>query len=1064
MVQGATRSRRMALLAACALAAGCAQSPWKYAAQEPPKPEDAVVSGEPESDAAGQDVPTGPCLAGPGADAAGDKPAPAANLPPVTRTFQEGVAGYAGTVDLHLAISKGFYHGGHGRSHFATDPGHKRFEWDLEDTYGLGALRATSHAMQHGTGDNVGLLRFDHIFGGAAAQIPPGARILRATLELSVDVPGDHAALHRVLVPWDHSTRWSTFGPKAGVDFGIDLAPRVETRTPAYSKQFSVDVTDSVRTWSTNPASNRGWALMPVAAHSIIRVQGSAIQSIKSVRVHLNIKTPRRGEVVATLRHGDYTALLINRPGRIPCNGLIGATGKDFQVIIDQAAKQDIHLSDTKVSPLVGTFRPDESCGASPLCEPGGGGLCDQPADGDWILQVNDEWVTSGDPATVVDWSIELNDGVHEAERWHHGAGVAVPNRSLGDVYGTKVWSSEAPKSAHRPRLVVQYSPALSFDPGHLQALPQAGLVLARLRLPPEADAARPLTVELLSDNPQVALAMDCVATFAVGGPPVMEVPIWIGGAGAARLRASIPGGVAQATLPITVGKSPIEVDPPAIYRAANGLMAPLRVTLPHGATATGQVTLKVTSNNPKVAKPVGSAVLLFGKGKPTSQVVTLELGKSVGSATLTLSDVSGKLAPIQVKVVLSPNPPVSWEVLVPPYIQPGQTQPGDKTDSVSIAWQTVTLSEGGPDADHFVFSWRPIGSKTWKTAKIQPPTDVGSPTWQRHVVQLDGLAPGGKFEYRLVHVRNGNQVPGGSWLYPFQSRKIKAFRFTAFGNSGMGNMFQMQVAEQLNKLDTDLHLLLGDFVYDKGEYEHYPSRVFTPHEVISRSRLMTYTPGNHDVVKDNGAAIFANLLAPDNGPKGIQPGLYFTFDYGTVRFFSIFTGDQGLNLHKVTGWLAAGLAASTQPWNVVLTHELPLQRDPFGIDRKPNEAVRKLLLATAIQGKANLLIAGAAHSWQRYLPIVKVPSYPNSADSAPCAQGQGTTLVYPGTGGWARDPLKPIPGNLATPLVSYVPKRGIGVFDVDDHKMTISMVDWQGKVHDKVTISSCKKGGCTCP
>ncbi len=1045
----------MALVMACAVAVGCEPtptptptSPWKYVAKGPLK----------------SDPQTGPCLGVTASDTPAPKPAPSPVLPLATRTFVQGVAGYEGTTDLHLSIPAAFYHPSHPRSHFDSDPGNPRMEWNLEDTYGVGSLRLTSHAFQHGAGDNVALLRFDKIFGSGAGQVPAGARIIKATLHLNAAVPGDLAAVHRVLIPWSNSARWSTFGPQPGPNFGVDLAPEVAARTGVYQKQLEVDVTASLERWSTDPGANQGWAFMPVASHSIIRVQGSAIDTIKSVRVHLNIKAARRGEVVATLRHGGYTALLLNRSGRIPCDGYTGATGKDFDVVIDQAADLDIHLADSKVSPLKGAFKPDGACGKAPLCGDGDEGFCGQPADGEWILQVNDEWVTAGEPVTVVDWSIELDDGVHPVERWHYGAGVPVPNRNLGNVYGTKVWTSEAPEAADRPRLTVQFSPALAFEPETLLALPKAGLVVARLRLPPEADASRPVQVKLLSDNPLSVQALDCTTTFAVDGPSVVEVPLWIGAAGSARVRAISTAGVAEGILPVTVGPSPMTARPDTVYRGVAAQSAALQINLPAGATASGLVTIQVTSDNPKVAQVAEGSTLVFGPGKATTQTVTLKLGSGTGKATVTLTDSGGKLASLQVPVVLSLQPPATYEVLVPPYLQLGDGDVGAKTDALAIVWQTITLEEGGPHADHFVFAWRVAGSPKWQVAPIQAPTQVGSATRLRHVARLKGLPTDGQFEYRLVQMRDGKALPNVDWQAPFQSRATGPFRFTAYGNSGTGNTGAQQVADLLLDLKPDLHVLLGDFVYDKGEMEHYPARLFAYHAPFSQSRVLTYTPGNHDVIEDKGQPIFANLLAPTNGPPGIPDGLHFAFDYGNARFFSVYTGDQGGKLAPVIPWLKTGLAASNQTWNIVLTHELPLQKDPFSIDRVASEAVRKLLLKTAVQGNANLFVGGAAHSWQRYLPITKVPAPIGSAESAPCAQGNGTTIVYPGTGSWARDPLKPLPSKFATPLVSYLPERGVGVFDIKGDKMTIRFVNVSGKVADEVVISNCAKGDCECP
>ena len=120
---------------------------------------------------------------------------------------------------------------------------------------------------------------------------------------------------------------------------------------------------------------------------------------------------------------------------------------------------------------------------------------------------------------------------------------------------------------------------------------------------------------------------------------------------------------------------------------------------------------------------------------------------------------------------------------------------------------------------------------------------------------------------------------------------------------------------------------------------------------------------------------------------------------------------------------LAADLAASTKTWNIVYTHEPPVTRDPFGIDRQENADVRDHMLETAVEAGADLFIAGAVHSMQRYLPITDVVP---TLTWETCAEGFGTTLFYPGTGTWTRQPSEPIPETLTAPMETYVPETQI--------------------------------------
>ena len=117
---------------------------------------------------------------------------------------------------------------------------------------------------------------------------------------------------------------------------------------------------------------------------------------------------------------------------------------------------------------------------------------------------------------------------------------------------------------------------------------------------------------------------------------------------------------------------------------------------------------------------------------------------------------------------------------------------------------------------------------------------------------------------------------------------------------------------------------------------------------------------------------------------------------------------------------------------------------------------VRDYLLKAAVDNGAQLFLSGATHSMQRYLPITDVTSNPPYVRWAACQNGNGTTLVYPGTGSWFRPPPGPIPPFLAPPMDLYAPQLGVAVVDVSGNQMTISLMDDSGLPVDVATIDQC--------
>jgi subtilisin-like proprotein convertase family protein len=873
------------------------------------------------------------------------------------------------------------------------------------------------------------------------------------------------ATIHKMLLPWDNATRWTNLGPKPGPDFFWDFRSNVSAVTKPADKQIVADVTDLVQGWSDDPDSNHGLAFLGLATHSNIRVADSKLDQVKSVKVNLHIKTAKRGEIVATLRHGAHTALLINRLGQKPCNASSGSGSADIDVTLDDTAPSDIHFAGSELTPLTGTYRPDGYCISRPLCTKDGKGLCGQTGDGDWTLSVHDEWVATPSGATLVSWSIDLSDGVHPDEHYENNHGAKVKYYPSGGAAMGRIYSSEHPNADQRPALTVVYEPTLVFSTRRIEALPGSTHTVS-LGIPKGANDKVDVKVKVKSDKPQVAKVLQDTLFFAKGGDTIQTVQVSAGDKGLAALQTSNDAGVADASLTLVVAQTPITAHPMGLYHAAGTQDAKLQVAIPEGSNTAKKVQVVVASSNTKVANFDGapSKKLDFPAGASTKQTVSVTLGASVATAEINVQDPSGIWQGTVVPVSLSLEEPVELDLYVQPYLQIGDVALDAKDGTTVIMWQTIERSRGGANADHFELQFRKKGDQGWASHPLDPPTNGDSKSRWNHTATLTGLALETHYEYRLVHLRNGAPLPGGTYQRTFRSTAKNSFRFTGFGNSGNGDIGQRTVAARLEKLASHLHFLLGDFVYYKGEYEHFKSRVFAPYAKTFASVVFSHTTGNHEAQQPLALPVLQNFRVPSNGPKTQKVlGHSFVFDYGNSRFYSVDSSGT-TNMATSGKWLAGQLAASNKTWNIVLTHEPPVTRDPYKVDRQESAEVRKHLLKAAVEGGADLFIAGAVHSYQRYLPITKVLTDSPDVEAAPCEQGKGTTLVYPGTGAWVRDPLKPV-GKLPPPMVKYILKTGVGVFDVDGDKLTVQFIDALGNVHDKLVRTKCSSAGaCPCP
>jgi hypothetical protein len=155
-----------------------------------------------------------------------------------TASFQTGVGGYDGTVDIEL--------------------------WALAPTTILDTNpNATSDANNDG-GESQVLVRFEKIIGDGPGQIPPGSTVLSATLVVSAFDQGDTVHVHRMLVPWQRQSTWTTLVAGVTAD-GNEASRNRESFTfgkiAANSSTIPFNVTDSVQAW-VNGAANHGWVFI----------------------------------------------------------------------------------------------------------------------------------------------------------------------------------------------------------------------------------------------------------------------------------------------------------------------------------------------------------------------------------------------------------------------------------------------------------------------------------------------------------------------------------------------------------------------------------------------------------------------------------------------------------------------------------------------------------------------------------------------------------------------------------------------------------------------------------
>ena len=154
-----------------------------------------------------------------------------------TATFQQGSAGYAGTVDTYIRVSTG----AHGN----------------ED-----------HLFWDGSPLKYALLRFENLFGPNGGSIPAGATITSAILDYVADDNGNAANVHMLSIDWADSVDYAGFGATAGAQAGEDYDAssigQASGNAPGAARtEHSLDVTAAVAAWAADPSTNHGLIFVP---------------------------------------------------------------------------------------------------------------------------------------------------------------------------------------------------------------------------------------------------------------------------------------------------------------------------------------------------------------------------------------------------------------------------------------------------------------------------------------------------------------------------------------------------------------------------------------------------------------------------------------------------------------------------------------------------------------------------------------------------------------------------------------------------------------------------------
>jgi subtilisin-like proprotein convertase family protein len=363
------------------------------------------------------------------------------------------------------------------------------------------------------------------------------------------------------------------------------------------------------------------------------RTLNSAIGTIASVTVHLNIAGNFNGDLYGYLVHSSGFTVLLNRPGKTASNSA-GYADSGLNVTFQTGATNgDIHLYQNVTlpaagSPLTGTWQPDgrdvdptNVTDVSPRTT-SLTNFIGLNAAGEWTLYLAD--LQSGGTNELTEWSMTIVGESFPTLTWANPSNI---------VYGTALGASQLNATA-------------TFDstnvPGTFTYTPAVGTVL-------EAGLGQTLSVTFTPSNATTFLPISTNVTINVTAAPLTIMASnasKVYGAALPTFTASYSGFVngdtaASLTTPVTLGTIATASSPVGAYAitATGAIDANYTITEVNGSLNITAAPLNITASPQN--KTYGQTVV-FGSGSALFTSSGLQNGETIGSVTLAVSGNGG--------------------------------------------------------------------------------------------------------------------------------------------------------------------------------------------------------------------------------------------------------------------------------------------------------------------------------------------------------------------------------------------------------------------------------------
>ena len=324
-------------------------------------------------------------------------------------------------------------------------------------------------------------------------------------------------------------------------------------------------------------------------------------------------------------------------------------------------------------------------------------------------------------------------------------------------------------------------------------------------------------------------------------------------------------------------------------------------------------------------------------------------------------------------------------------------TLASDPSTTMAVSWNS---DQPGDTTIQYGTSPGALTSTASATAFAQP-----APLDNSFTANLTGLSPRTTYYYR-VGGAGGVFYPSGE-PFRFTTRSddpCDPFTFILIGDNradfdGMSNPLWPAILAETMAHDPSFFVNTGDMVKN-GEAPEEWRGFIDDSEGGWAYAASILTMGNHDEDNVDGDGALYNQLYEHARNSMTATEDYYSIDVGPIHFVSLntqYTSPGSTELGQMETWLAADLAATTQPWKIVFFHKAVYTRGNHSSGEEDNGTINARLVPLFDTHDVDFVLNGHSHDYERYAPSVGVDTaFGGSGRSFPAGPGSSFAAGEP--------------------------------------------------------------------